>query len=720
MKTKGRDESRTTSEGRHTNRGRAVRRDVDEDDTPSSTPLPPPEQARPEASRPVLNTRSSDNTTTTTTTTRNDDIAGPPPAESATTAPKIRVTASNMFAALLRAISDERVDDVARLLKDGAKVNFVTTNGKAPLHLAAKKGRIDIVGLLLQNGAQVDMTWREGPTALIVAAEEGHVELAALLLKHGAKVDFAIGYRGTPLTCAAENGHVELAALLLKHGAKVDLAGKYSDTPLTSTAKKGHLELAALLLKHGAKVDLTRALSATPLAIAAENGHVELAELLLRHGANVNFGEHHYFSYRPDTALYKAAEKGHEKLVALLLKNGAKVNCDDETPLCVAAERGHLNIVSALILQNKSDLAAQGFFAHSLQSLHSSYVDRTDFMQRTPLHLAIDNNHLAVATVLVASGARVDLPNHIYGNTALHLAVKRNNLQAVALLLQAKSNALHKNKDGQTALYLALSSSDASSLLIDLLLEAASSGQTNSLLFGAGKIIDMAKLADQSCTFMMNLHQAETSDQASAWRALINDLCTTFGMLHIVAEGFVAGLRQMPAHWPGLNSCSTRPTAAQVRMFYRHALASAQRLHALGNEHDPHRAALYQSQFTPPATVTLIRLAATQSRALIADSETAQREWKASLGRFLDSLPATMSAAEIDRRLQGELGLHPSLAGSLTAIWTSLETKSTARLIQAMHQQFSTAEFSSTVIEPVNDDMLRFMLMEQLNALSML
>ena len=260
--------------------------------------------------------------------------------------------------------------------------------------------------------------------------------------------------------------------------------------------------------------------------------------------------------------------------------------------------------------------------------------------------------------------------------------------------------------------------------MIDLLLEDASSLTRNSFLASAymqlAPQLDMLQLAKQACALLMKLQHADATVQATDWRTFVNALCTKFGLRHIVAEGLVAMLRQMPADWPSVGGGTSKPTAAQVRQFYLQMLASAQRLHALNNQDDPHRTAYYQAPQDMPAAAKLVGLAASQSGQLIGAGQTALGDWAGALQRFFAGLSAANSAADIETQLQNEMGLHPLLTTTIAPLWASLKTKSVAGLILAMHKKFNTPEFASTVLEAGDSDVLRFMLMEQLQVLNKL
>ena len=74
----------------------------------------------------------------------------------------------------------------------------------------------------------------------------------------------------------------------------------------------------------------------------------------------------------------------------------------------------------------------------------------------TPLHVAIQNQHLPIVTILLHYGATVNAQNN-NGDTPLHLAVQNNNSDLVKELLayDAKKSIPIKNKLGKTPIYLA-------------------------------------------------------------------------------------------------------------------------------------------------------------------------------------------------------------------------------------------------------------------------
>lgn len=76
------------------------------------------------------------------------------------------------------------------------------------------------------------------------------------------------------------------------------------------------------------------------------------------------------------------------------------------------------------------------------------------YMGRTPLHLAVVNNSLALVPLLLARGADPNSGDD-YGNTALHVAVFCHRDKLVDLLLQQGARVNQTNRFGQTPLHVA-------------------------------------------------------------------------------------------------------------------------------------------------------------------------------------------------------------------------------------------------------------------------
>ncbi|KAL5542277.1 hypothetical protein UlMin_009987 [Ulmus minor] len=110
----------------------------------------------------------------------------------------------------------------------------------------------------------------------------------------------------------------------------------------------GNIEGIKHLRREGAGLEWIDREGKTPLIVAAMNPELNVAKTLIELGANVN-------AYRPGrnagTPLHHAAKRGLQNTVKLLLSHGANalvMNDDCQTPLDVAREKGHTNVVRAI------------------------------------------------------------------------------------------------------------------------------------------------------------------------------------------------------------------------------------------------------------------------------------------------------------------------------------------------------------------------------------
>ncbi len=102
--------------------------------------------------------------------------------------------------ALGTAISEGKIAEVKRLIRDGGTLNGRhPDNGSTPLNDAAFHGELEMVKFLLDRGADISSTTRDETTSLHTAAFFGRTEIVKLLLERGASVDKKNGRGETPI-----------------------------------------------------------------------------------------------------------------------------------------------------------------------------------------------------------------------------------------------------------------------------------------------------------------------------------------------------------------------------------------------------------------------------------------------------------------------------------------------------------------------------------------
>lgn len=188
--------------------------------------------------------------------------------------------------ALLKAAQEDRIDEVHRLISEGADVEARDIEGgtnATPLIHAARYSHVEVCRLLLQEGADVNAS--NGATALIEAATHGYLEVVQALLTEGADVNFA-GNRGwASLMYAAAKGHVDVCQVLLDDSADLNARTDSGCTALMLAVTSKQLETTQLLVKAGADVNLVCDQGSTALDRAVMVEQEEVEEFLRASGA---------------------------------------------------------------------------------------------------------------------------------------------------------------------------------------------------------------------------------------------------------------------------------------------------------------------------------------------------------------------------------------------------------------------------------------------------
>lgn len=125
-------------------------------------------------------------------------------------------------------------------------------------------------------------------------------------------------------------------------------------------------------------------------------------------------------------------------MVKLLLENEADVtaaNNSGRTPLIVAAEQGHVDVVKLLLENGADDMA-------------------TDCHGWTPLHLASQNGHFGAVKLLVEKGSSVNMVDGD-GRSALFHACARGRMEVVEHLLLCNAATTTTDRYGATPLFAA-------------------------------------------------------------------------------------------------------------------------------------------------------------------------------------------------------------------------------------------------------------------------
>lgn len=285
-------------------------------------------------------------------------------------------------------------------------LNRQSAVGWTPLLIAAHRGHMELVTTLLANHARVDVFDLEGRSALHLAAEHGYLQVCDALLANKAFINSKSRVGRTALHLAAMNGYSHLVKFLVQdHGAAIDVLTLRKQTPLHLAAGAGQLEVCKLLLELGASIDATDDQGQKPIHAAAMNNYAEVAQLFLQRHPSLVMA----CTKDGNTCAHIAAMQGSVRVIEELMKFdrqgviSARNKLTDATPLQLAAEGGHAEVVKALVRAGAScaDENRAGFTAVHLAAQHGH--NQVLEVMRTTQSLRISSKKLGVTALHVAA-----------------------------------------------------------------------------------------------------------------------------------------------------------------------------------------------------------------------------------------------------------------------------------------------------------------------------
>lgn len=98
-----------------------------------------------------------------------------------------------MSLALHNAAREGNVDEVAKLIAQGADLSIRDKLSRTPLHLAAWSGQLECCKALIAEGADKASAAQDDTTALHFAAQKGHAEVVRFLLNEGMAAELTAG-----------------------------------------------------------------------------------------------------------------------------------------------------------------------------------------------------------------------------------------------------------------------------------------------------------------------------------------------------------------------------------------------------------------------------------------------------------------------------------------------------------------------------------------------
>lgn len=152
---------------------------------------------------------------------------------------------------------------------------------------ACNLGIVEELERLLAEGATFSCRDKTGATPLFFAAARGHADVIDLLCAHGVDPNDDDSLGRTPLHAAAAHDWADAVRALMRRDAWIEAPDHADDTPLHLAARMAGVNTVEALLRHGAKVDAINKLGLTPLCEAAVvRERFDVADALVRGGAS--------------------------------------------------------------------------------------------------------------------------------------------------------------------------------------------------------------------------------------------------------------------------------------------------------------------------------------------------------------------------------------------------------------------------------------------------
>ena len=408
----------------------------------------------------------------------------------------VKATSTTGTTPLMFAAQSGDTRTVTMLVEGGSEVNArETAMGQTPLMFAVAYNRVDVVRLLAARGADVQATSkvvdltklsspeeessrprRQGPDSgeggqrppdvagvtrqyrynelvgtsggfapLHFAARQGFVDVVKALVEAGADVNQVNpGDKSTPLVVATINGCFDIATFLLENGADPNLASENGVGPLYGTL---NVQWAP------------KALYPQPQAYRQQQiGYLDYMKLLLDKGANPNARLSRkvwYSGYNFDlagvdeigaTPFWRAAYGGDVEAMKLLVTYGA----DPTIPTIKPAGRPRTGDGDRLNVQDVSGLPPVPVGGPAVTPLQAAAgVGYGEGFAANSHRYAPSGLLAAVRYLVEEAGADVNAADH-EGNTALHHAAARGDVEMIKYLVSKGADVTRVNREGQT------------------------------------------------------------------------------------------------------------------------------------------------------------------------------------------------------------------------------------------------------------------------------
>lgn len=380
---------------------------------------------------------------------------------------------------LFAAIKSGDLALVQELIANGANINAVDKDLKTPLFIALKDKKADITKYLLTNNKNLIQSEKNTISTYSTAfIKDNNQEMVKAIL------DSDITIPSSFLTVPIEQNNLDMVKILADkvidiNSSDTQLGFKplYRSTIKAINDKNISLDIIKHLLSKGAD-PLNKVNIISPLAMAVSSHRLDIVKIFIDKVNDLS-------SYEYPTKLFQLAFEKHDKaLINALINKKLPLFFDKKTGeslLFLAVENNYIDIAKNILDNLSVNNSVNDVI--NLKNINKN--------NKTPLHLAVENNNLEMVQALLIAGADVKVKNNhddtpLYyiaitddnnfriaqaliekgadvnetsstfdNNSLLHSAALLNKLKLVKLLLEKGANPNVKNNDDKTPLQLA-------------------------------------------------------------------------------------------------------------------------------------------------------------------------------------------------------------------------------------------------------------------------
>ncbi|XP_061198218.1 E3 ubiquitin-protein ligase MIB2-like [Saccostrea echinata] len=325
-----------------------------------------------------------------------------------------KIDSMPQLTSVVKAAARGNLDSIKQILKaDKRKVDNIE-NGVTGLQVASNNGHEKVVKFLLERGADINKVDKEGNTPLHFAVHGQKTAVIKLLLEQKADSSIQNSAGQTALHLAIDRQQIESIKALVIGPCDVHVKDSQGDTSVHAAIRTRQEKiLNAVLRTYQVKFHTENTSGYDMLQWAVYNNFKSAVELILARCSHclpelVN----RRMSNNGFTALHIAAFHNFRDCAHILITKGEMkidmVDSKGQTPLHLAADQGHLNMVEFLV---EFDLKVNAQDKNGNSPLHLAQMKNRNFEAAEGSEVNKTNNYILISCLLVEHGAELDIKN---------------------------------------------------------------------------------------------------------------------------------------------------------------------------------------------------------------------------------------------------------------------------------------------------------------------